>query len=409
MTPSERSSDRYLADFFIAEEGDASFHEYVHFIQYAGTTFGAFRMIAFQITVKAMRIGLRKLIEAHRLKLPIGVDILDGLDSDEVRETTQRAIQYRLLIERYELSNWNILQATRMSNASFYNGSPPDPPVLLISPRTGYVIGHLAISEFHNLLVDRMKGREALAGPTEKWMWTKTVNLLGDGIERQLAWLCDWSLMPPNPNAVTTAPGECHPGWRFVKGIELLESKHGQKILTKSSYEAFTISMANYLGWHPPETIMSHYVLLINLAKDLSNNLSDAKRNRQIYSGIFKILSTAYSIRDDRPEAFALPHKYFTVLTQKLTLPLKKKDKHLIGLSGVDKQWLRTYIANVSLVRQAFFEKTIQCVYRDLHITDDCAHIHKEISEGRKCYTFPGPKSDTIQCGFLKLCLKLGL
>jgi hypothetical protein len=420
--PTSTPQDQYLPSLFIIEEGEHAFHERLHYWQHVCTTFGAFQILGFHITAKAMRITIRELIAAGLMEVPIRQSTLERLHDRTKGGGIQRVRNYLQLLNRFESAGLAKPVLLKGSKNSFrlFGGWHAQLPLLKVRKTLGipFTAGH--VKEIHAFSIGRLRGEKNDLVGIEKELWGHAEEFLGEETARWMALLCDWALMSPNPNLIEQRSGEIHPGSRFLKGLEALlyrTEPEGRKNLL--GVHPLSSWLSKVLGWSTMEIAMEHYDSFIRLAHEGANNQKDASRNRRTYSAIADMLESARDLRLRCPEALAFPHVHESMLNHALPVVATKRGRRLeivrkaaVYRGGLD--WYRTYLANVSLVLQAFGNKEqnedrIECVYRHLGIEDDCSTLRKA-GEGKSCYSFPDfSEGEKIECGFLRLCRELGL
>lgn len=421
-TPIMRENEQYLPRFFIIEEGKSAFHERLHYWQHLGSTFGAFQIIGFHITAKAMRITIRDPIASGRMEVPIQEHTLDRLYERTKSGKNQTVWNFLRLLKHFEFAGLTKpIQLKALENdAQFYGGWNERQPLLKIKKNIGIPFAANHVKEIHATAISKLCYKEESLDIVETEVWNRAEEIYGEDTPKWIALLCDWALMSPNPNIIDHKPGEIHPGSRFLKGLDVLANTDSETLKAMQGLNDLSSYISNNLGWRNIDTSLKHYESFIRLANEGANNKKDADRNRKIYKAIAGILETARDVRHKYPEAFALPHLYESILKEKLPpIALKKgrklkifSTKHISKGEGSD--WYVPYLANVSLVLQAFGYKEqnqnrIACVYRHLGIEENCSFL-RTASKDTVCYTYPCfDEKPKIRCGFFELCRKLGL
>ena len=97
-------AEQYLPRFFIIEEGQRAFHERVHYWQHVGSTFGAFQILGFQITSKAMRITIRDLSTLGLMVVPLRGYTLERLIEKTNSRAGRMVSNFLGLLERFEVT-----------------------------------------------------------------------------------------------------------------------------------------------------------------------------------------------------------------------------------------------------------------------------------------------------------------
>jgi hypothetical protein len=417
-----RENEQYLPRFFIIEEGSRGFHERLHYWQHLGSTFGAFQIIGFHITAKAMRITIRDLLASARMEVPIKEHILESLYGRIKDVRDQTVWNFFRLLKCFEFAGLTkpIHLKVLDDNAQFYGGWHERQPLFKIKKHIGVPFAANHLKEIHATAISKLCCEEESLGIVEAEIWNRAEEIFREDTPKWIALLYDWALMCPNPNTIDNKPGEIHPGSRFLKGLDVLANADSETLKAMQGLSDLSFYISNILGWRNIDTSLKHYESFIHLAKKGANNKKDADRNRKIYSAIVGILETAQDVRLKYPEAFALPHLYESTLKEKLPPIALKKGRKLKIFStkytpiGEGSDWYVPYLANVSLVLQAFGYKEqnqdkIACVYRHLGIEENCSFL-RTASKDSVCYTYPCfDESPKIRCGFFELCRELGL
>jgi hypothetical protein len=417
------SQDRYLPTLLIIEEGRFAFHERIHYWQHVGTTFGAFQLLGFLITAKAMRTAIRSLIAAKIMEVPIQEATLEKLREKTKKIEIENVRSYLKLLNHFEPSIPLTLLPLKDPDCGtrFFGGWHDTQPLMKLSDSLGAPFTTGLVKEIHASAVETLRGgTKGALGPTETILWKRAHTFLGDQTANHLALLCDWALMSPNPNLINQQRGEINPGSRFLMGLEELAKTDTRKRKTLLDPRALANWLSAALSWTDFDTAMKHYESFIRLALQGEQNMEDARRNRRAYGAFARMLEKARDIRLTHPDAFALPHLYEASLEKALP-PIAVKRGNKLEMASLDnrrdqedKDWYVPYLISASLALQAFGYKEkrrnkIECVYHHLEIEEDCPHL-KNAKQRETCYTYPGLAEETnIQCGFLTLCRKLFL
>jgi len=411
---------QYLPEMFIIEEGRDSFHEYVHYWQHVGTTFGAFQIIGFHITAKAMRIVIRELISTNMMEVPVRETTLERLLKQTTRKEVRNIFSYIRMLKRFEsIPNRQIVPLNNSSEKVFLGGWHNKMPIFKLTDSLGSPITASQVKEIHNFAIGQLRGKPEKLGAYEKSLWMQAESYLGKETSRFMALLCDFALMVPNPNLISKKKGEIHPGFRLLKGLEVLTNANNRKRKELREYKALFSWLTNSLGWEGYDTVMSHYDSFIDLAKHGSENKRDAVRNRRTYLAIATMLKAARKLRKKTPDVIAFPHNHQSELLNVLPPVAIKQARHLLrtpeafSVRGEASDWYFSYLNSVSLSRQIFGFKDnnkhkIECVYRHLRIEDNCTYLRKAEPHD-ECFSYPAPPNRRwIECGFLKQCNELG-
>lgn len=420
--PAMTRGDHYRPSLFIIGEGKCSFHERLHYWQHVGSTLGAFQILGFHITSKTMRIAIRNLIATDLMEVPIRQNTLKRLHDRTRKVEVQQLLSYLSLLNRFESASFvKPIRFKGLSAAArFHGGRHARQPLFKISETLGIPFTAMQVKEIHAFAIAKLRCEPESLGAAESVLWKRAEKYLGEETAEWMALLCDWALMPPNPNLIDKRPGEIHPGSRFLKGLEVLTGTDTETRKALFGPNALSSWLSNVLDWETIETSLKHYESFIALAREGSKNDKDADRNRKTYSAIAGMLETARDIRFKYPEALAFPHLYESMLMKSLPAIAIKRGRKLEIMptgnpyKGESPEWYVRYLGNVALTLQAFGYKEqnqdrIECVYRYLGIEEDCSAL-KKAGKDEVCFTYPcfndGLK---IECGFLNLCGKLGL
>jgi hypothetical protein len=323
--------EQYLPRFFVIEEGKSAFHERLHYWQHLGSTFGAFQVIGFHITAKAMRITIRDLIASGRMEVPIKEHTLESLYGRIKGGENQPVLNFLRLLKCFEFAGLTKpIQLKFLNNsARFYGGSHERQPLFKINNDIGMPFAANHVKEIHATAISKLCCKEESLGIFETEIWNRAEEFFGKNTSKLIALLCDWALMSPNPNLIDHKPGEIHPGSRFLKGLDVLANADSETLKEIQGLNDLSSYISKTLGWGGINTSLKHYESFIRLANKGANNKKDADRNREIYKAIAGILETARDVRLKYPEAFALPHLYESILKEKVPPIALKKGRKL--------------------------------------------------------------------------------
>jgi hypothetical protein len=404
---SAQPGSMYRRQFLVLYPGDDEFHELVHFWGHVGTTFGAFQLIGLHIDLKAIRAVLYKMVRAFgSVRLPLVSEDADLIDEELMRERAQKALRRGPLPLRYErpfqLAPLPIREQTGRLVAEGEQGVP----LLPVSPRYGIPLGAIAVGELHNLALRLIRNDRPLkVSSPEKEVLEYAHELCGDDAPRQLAIICDWALMSPNPNIVK---GEVDPGRRLLLALDEIDIAARKKKHWPTDYVGLSNWISEQLGYQSLDEVMGHYPSFINLAHEMSQVTTDAKRNRLFYSLIESLLREAQAIRRESPDAFAFPHEHEAELRKRLPPAATIRDGRLKFRDRNTADLLRDYMNTAVLAIQALEDGPIICRYRFLGCQTNCKPLQDDGGDESRCLEVPSRLS-CRDCIFSRVWTKLNL
>ncbi|MDJ0646886.1 MAG: hypothetical protein QNJ57_12965 [Flavobacteriaceae bacterium] len=400
----------YRREFLFIDEGQDRFHEMVHYWQHAGTTFGTYQMIGHLIINKALNISLRKQIEHKEMDLPLTLDNINELFNDLPEDSrAKKVIDLSQSLFRKESENsLNRLKFIPESPHTFYSGNPDSntPPYLKATRTMGYEIGALSVMEFHNYVINKSMDQGHVGRAFEETLFKLISQVFGEGLERQIAFICDWALMVPNKHWTQRkiAKEEFHPGWRLLLSLERLNRKN-IPLQDFRNYDDLVDVITGTSNWMDRKETLRQYETYIEFVDTAGQNEDDANRNRQSYRLIGHLAKTAYQARLFKSDMLALPHLNEEELYKRLPpLAIRRGNSLFLSIEENLKIGYLAYITNLAHLKQ-FYNGTdaIQCFYHYLKITGSCRYYKSADLNNQNCFAFPGNSTEKyIDCPFME-------
>jgi len=285
-----KMNEQYLPRFFIIEEGKRAFHERLHYWQHVGSTFGAFQIIGFHITAKAMRITIRDLIASGLMEVPVQEHTLERLYGRTKVGKKHPVLNFLRLLKRFEFAE--LTKPIHIKDldyyARFHGGWHERQPLLKIKKDIGIPFAANHVKEIHASAISKLRCEEESLDIVETELWNRAEECFGEETSNWFALLCDWALMSPNPSDMTTkmvkAPfkpdADC-PEWvSFLNKIMENDKNKIEFIQRSAGYQTFmflgcwvckTPTNSGFITCHVPryspssEQMASHALLFLKV------------------------------------------------------------------------------------------------------------------------------------------------